>query len=134
MKKLWFLLTVAGVYLILSMKLYADTVRSQFPLWVTSCDGYTQGIAPWGCNTGEVRFLGTDDEVHSYYLWNPFVGEVYSPTFEPVLAFIAPQLPIIPAVDPVPSTVPEPNYFGIIFWALAIIGLLCFWKSGEPRT
>jgi hypothetical protein len=55
-----------GTLLVLACaSLRADTVRSQFPNWTPTCDGYT---TRGDCIPGERRWVGANDEVHTRYL------------------------------------------------------------------
>lgn len=59
--------------------LHADTVRSQFPNWTPTCDGYsTRG----NCIPGEQRWVGANDEVHTRHLTRtPEVAVVPEPGY-----------------------------------------------------
>lgn len=121
MKKLWILLSIIGVYFILTAKLHGSPIISSPDLTV-ACDGYLNDAH---CITGTiVYFVNGYPQIHllesSWYVPEPIIPvEPTLPTID-----IPPTLP-----TPVVSTAPEPRFFWPIVISLALVVVF----SAYPR-
>ncbi len=127
-----FLLLAAGALLVMKLATASlippGPVWSGYPAFEAPCDGYTLGLPPFGCITGEIRTISAAGEVLTGYL---------KPT---PLADPAPILPlaIVPPVIVEKAVVdfaatPEPTYRdGLVVIAAGVI----LWRliRGEVRT
>ncbi len=126
-----FLLLAAGALLVMKLATASlippGPVWSGYPAFEAPCDGYTLGLPPFGCITGEIRTISAAGEVLTGYLKPTVLADPAPPVDRPIdLGYLHEFLGDEKPMAKVASPVPEPELrdlfvlvlAGVIMWRL----------------